>query len=194
MHFETRFTVAGTPQAVAQQLANVPLMASFLPGASVQPPNDDGSYPAMLVASFGPKKIAFTGTLTNRVDREALAGVLAGQASADVRGARMAVKMNYQLAPADGGSASPPKTEVRLESEAQLTGVLAEFAKAGGVFVAEALIAEFARRFSAHVEAATAGESHVVPRSNATLSMTAVAVAMLRRLKRALISAFSRQA
>ena len=179
MHFETRFVVAGTPQAVVEQFANVPLMAGFLPGASVQPPAGDGSYPAMLIASFGPKKIAFTGTLTNSVDREALAGVLAGQASADVRGARMALKMTYQLAPA-----GVSKTEVRLESEAQLTGVLAEFAKAGGVFVAEALIAEFAKRFSAHVEAAAAGACPVAPESNATLSMTTVLAAMLRRLKR----------
>lgn len=199
MHFETRFLVTGAPETVALQFADVPLMASFLPGAGVEAPNDDGNYPATLVASFGPKKIAFKGTLTNRIDREALAGTLVGQASADVRGARMAVTMNYRLAAAELASppadaASPPRTEVRLESEAQLTGVLAEFAKAGGVVVAEALIAEFARRFSAHMDAAAAGKSHVAPKSSATLTMTAVAAAMLRQLRRALLSLFSRPA
>ncbi len=186
MHFENRFTVSGTPQAVALQFADVPLMASFLPGASVEAPSNDGSFPATLVASFGPKKIAFKGTLTNRVDHEALTGVLTGQASADVRGARMAVTMNYRLAAAEG-PAHPPRTEVKLASEAQLTGVLAEFAKAGGVVIAESLIAEFARRFSAHSEALSAGASPAVPQGAATLSVWTLIVALVKRLKQRLL-------
>lgn len=178
MHFETRFTVTGAPQAVVLQFADVPLMASFMPGASVDEPTD-GSYPAKLIASFGPKKIAFKGTLTNRVDRETLTGELVGQASADVRGARMAVTMKYQLAPAGAST-----TEVRLESEAQLTGVLAEFAKAGGVIVAEALIAEFAKGFSAHMQALSTGDRPAAPKAEATLSMWTLVVAMLQQLKR----------
>jgi carbon monoxide dehydrogenase subunit G len=123
MHFETRFQVAGTPETVVEQFADVPLMASFLPGASVEAPSMDGSYPATLIASFGPKRIAFKGTLTNRVDRESLSGTLVGQASADVRGARMAVTMSYRLAPARsdlkhkvGDSAASARTDVQLES------------------------------------------------------------------------------
>ena len=181
MHFESRFVVSGTPQLVLEHFANVPLMASFLPGASVGVPSDDGTYPATLVASFGPKKIAFSGSLTNSVDNAALAGVLVGQASADVRGARIGVKMNYSLS-----TAAPSVTQVRLESDAQLTGVLADFANAGGAIVAEALIAEFARRFSDHVEARTAGTALTeVPRA-ATLSAFAVFVALMRRLKQRL--------
>ena len=201
MHFETRFQVAGTPETVVEQFSDVPLMASFLPGASVDAQGVDGSYPATLIAAFGPKKIVFKGTLTNRVDPESLRGTLSGKASADVRGARMAVTMNYQLVSTEtstthiaGGEAAPARTEVRLESDAQLTGVLAEFAKAGGVFVAEALIAEFARRFSAYVDATAAGRSPAPPARNATLSMTTVAVAMLRRFRRAFLSMFSRAA
>jgi carbon monoxide dehydrogenase subunit G len=181
MHFETRFTVSGTPKGVIDKFADVPLMASFLPGASVQPQAEDGSYPATLVASFGPKRLAFKGVLRNSVDREALHGSLSGQASADVRGARMAVTMAYSLSPAAiGGS---PKTEVLLVSDAQLTGVLAEFAKAGGVIVAEALIDEFARRFSAHMEAGAAPRE-AAPAHPATLSFMTVLSAVLRRFKR----------
>jgi carbon monoxide dehydrogenase subunit G len=179
MHFESSFLVSGTPREVIAHFADVPLMASFLPGASVEAPQADGSYPATLVASFGPKRIAFKGALTNQVDRDGLAGELVGQASADVRGARMAVKMRYELAPADAA-----RTRVRLESEAQLSGVLAEFAKAGGVIVAEALIAEFANRFSAYVDSPAAGETRVAPQGDATLSAGTVITALLRRLKR----------
>lgn len=180
MHFESRFTVTGSPRAVIEQFADVPLMAGFLPGASVEAPKEDGSYPATLLASFGPKKLAFRGTLTNRVDREALGGTLAGQASADVRGARMAVTMAYRLAPAEGATDT---TEVLLESDAQLTGVLAEFARTGGVIVAEALIAEFARRFSAHMQALSAGGEPVAAQGGATLSLLTVIAALLRRFR-----------
>jgi carbon monoxide dehydrogenase subunit G len=181
MHFETRFIVTGEPSSVIEQFANVPLMASFLPGASVDAPAADGSYPATLVASFGPKRIAFRGSLRNSVDRTALSGLIQGQASADVRGARMGVTMNYQLSPV--ATAGANQTEVRLQSEAQLTGVLAEFAKAGGVIVAEALIAEFARRFSAHIQATAKGEAPVASPRGATLSMSTVIAALLRRFK-----------
>ncbi len=183
MDFQNRFVVSGAPDAVAEHFANVPLMASFLPGASVEAPLPDGSYPAALMASFGPKKLAFKGTLTNEVDRQALTGVLKGQASADVRGARMAVTMTYRLSAAPGTTAAAPMTEVHIDSHAQLSGVLAEFAKAGGVIVAEALMAEFARRFSAHSQATAAGERYVAPEGGATLSLTTVVLAMLRRFR-----------
>jgi carbon monoxide dehydrogenase subunit G len=187
MQFNSNFIVAGTPQEVCEHMANVPLMASFLPGASVAAPNADGSYPATLVASFGPKRIAFKGTLTNQVDHESFSGVLAGQASADVRGARMAVTMSYRLVPAGaahGVAAESARTQVFLESQAQLSGVLAEFAKTGGVIVAEALIAEFAKRFSAHLQAAAAGESIAISQQEATLSASTVLGAVLKRFWR----------
>lgn len=180
MHFETRFIVSGTPQAVIEKFSDVPLMASFLPGASVEPPASDGSYPATLVASFGPKRLAFKGVLESSVDRDLLCGSLRGQASADVRGARMAVTMTYTLAPTAGTGS--PRSEVLLASDAQLTGVLAEFAKAGGVIVAEALIAEFARRFSAHMDARTVPHAAATT-SAATLSIGTILAAMFRRFK-----------
>ena len=147
MRFDNTFEVAGTPQQVIALFEDLPLMASFLPGASVGERNEDGSYPATLVVSFGPKRIAFKGNLTNEANRDALSGTVVGHAAADMRGAKMSVEMNYQLAPAAGG------TQVTLVSEAEMTGMLAEFARTGGVVVTQALLAEFAGRFSAHVRA-----------------------------------------
>jgi carbon monoxide dehydrogenase subunit G len=184
MHFSSKFIVAGAPQEVSKHMADVALMASFLPGASVAEPNADGSYPAMLVASFGPKRIAFKGTLRNQIDHETCSGVLAGQASADIRGARMAVTMNYRLVAAGAADAlagESASTEVHLESQAQLSGVLAEFAKTGGVIVAEALIAEFARRFSAHLQSAVAGETPAMNPQEATLSVWTLLGAVVKR-------------
>ena len=148
MQFENEFEVAAGPSQVIGKMDDMPLMASFLPGASVGPVNPDGSYPGTLVVSFGPKRIAFKGTVTHRVDRANLSGVLSGNASADVRGAKMAVTMDYKLVEC-AGAGGQPATRVKFVSQAQLTGVLAEFAKTGGVVLANAILAEFARRFSA---------------------------------------------
>jgi carbon monoxide dehydrogenase subunit G len=148
VRFENEFEVSGSPSQVIERLDDTPLMASLIPGASVGPANADGSFPGSLVVSFGPKRITFNGNVTHRVDRESCSGVLSGKASADVRGAKMAVTMSYQLSECAGSS--QPRTSVKFISEAQLTGVLAEFAKTGGVVVTNAIFAEFARRFSAH--------------------------------------------
>ena len=180
MRFENEFEVAGSPSEVIEKLDDLPLMASFLPGASVGPVNPDGSYPGTLVVSFGPKRLAFKGTITNRVDRESHSGVLSGTASADVRGAKMAVKMNYSLAQCEG-SLQQARTRVKFVSEAQLTGVLAEFAKTGGVVVTNAILAEFARRFSAQF--APPGETPAPAASaSATLSATSVIAEIFRAM------------
>ena len=183
MRFENEFEVAGRPSDVIEKLDDVPLVASFLPGASVGPVNADGSYPATLVVSFGPKRLAFKGTITNRVDTANLAGVMSGTASADVRGAKMAVKMNYSLAPCEG--TRQPRTRVKFVSEAQLTGVLAEFAKTGGVVVTNAILAEFARNFGAQF--ATMGEAPApITTAPATLSATSVFAEIFRSILRRL--------
>ena len=185
MRFDNTFEVAGTPAEVIALFQDLPLMASFLPGASVGERNADGSYPATLTVSFGPKKIAFRGTLTNEVDPTKLAGTVVGHASADLRGAKMSVQMDYQLTPAGAG------TQVTLVSEAEMTGMLAEFAKTGGVVVTQALLAGFAQRLSAHVrwlQPATSGEPPVsaAAAAPAALSVWALLAQMVKSALRSL--------
>jgi len=184
MRFETQFHVPGSPADVIGQFADVPTMAGYLPGASVGPANADGSFPATLVVSFGPKRIAFKGTITNQVDVAARTGVLRGTASADMRAARMAVTMNYTLGDDAAG------TRVAIVSEAELTGVLAEFAKTGGVPVTEALLAEFARRLAAAQEVAPAAAGQPVAPAGEAAALSAprllwqMFTSMLRRWTR----------
>ena len=144
MRFDNEFEVSGRPSDVIEKFADVPVMATLLPGASVEPQNSDGSYSGTLVVSFGPKRLAFKGKIKNQVDRASCSGVLTGQGSADVRGAKMAATMNYSLVAVPERDA----TQVRLVSEVQLAGILAEFAKTGGVVLANVILKEFARRFS----------------------------------------------
>ena len=184
MRFDNEFEVAGSPPEVIALFEDLPLMASFLPGASVGEANDDGSWPATLVVAFGPKRIAFKGRLTNEVDRPKLAGMVTGNASADMRGAKMSVTMTYELA------ACPAGTRVTLVSEAEMTGMLAEFARTGGVVLTNALLAEFAGRFSAHVAAtrqpAAGSLPPAAPAVAAALSAGALLVQIVKSALRSL--------
>lgn len=185
MRFDNSFEVAGTPQQVIALFADTPLMAGFLPGAAAGERNEDDSWPATLTVAFGPKRITFRGTLTNTVDAAALSGTARGHASSDMRGAKMSVEMTYSLAPVPAG------TLVTLVSEAELTGMLAEFARTGGVVVTQALLAQFAERFSAHVRAlqqvpAGATVAAPAPAAPEALSVFAVLRQMVKSALRSL--------
>lgn len=188
MRFENAFEVAGRPAQVIGLFEDVRLMASFLPGATVGEAHPDGSHPATLVVAFGPKRLAFKGALTSRVDRANLTGEVEGRASADVRGAKMFVAMNYRLAE------SPAGTRVVLVSEAELTGMLAEFASGGGVIVTQALLDEFAKNLSAHVRrshpdapgvAATSAPTDSAPQPLSALSLLLGSLKAALRMLRA---------
>ena len=183
MRFDNEFEVAGTPPEVIALFDDLPLMAGFLPGASVGEANEDGTWPATLVVAFGPKRIAFKGKLTNEVDRPNLSGMVTGNASADMRGAKMSVTMNYRLAPCPAG------TLVTLVSEAEMTGMLAEFARTGGVVVTNALLAEFAGRFSAHVASTRPTEAGALPMSAAPQAEALSAGALLLQVAKSAIRA-----
>lgn len=119
--------VADRPSEVIEKLADLPLMTSILPGANVDAINPNGSYPGTLVVSFGPKRTAFNGTISNSVDKENLSDTMAGKASADGSGAKMAVTITYSVV--GHTDSNPSRTTVRFVSKVPLTGMLADFAK-----------------------------------------------------------------
>ena len=105
---------------------------------------EDGSWPGAMVVSFGPKKINFKGKATCDFDYEALTGSVHGRGSADMRSARIGVKVSFALA--DGKDGVKPETVVKIVSDAELGGVLEDFAKTGGIAVANVIMTDFARR------------------------------------------------
>ena len=147
MHFEGEFRVPGKAGDVLDRFADVPRMAKCMPGAVLEPQAGDGSWPGAMVVSFGPKKINFKGKATCVFDHEALTGSVAGRGTADMRAARIGVKVAFALSDVPG--AVPPETSVKIVSDAELGGVLADFAKTGGIAVANVIMADFARRAAA---------------------------------------------
>lgn len=144
MHFEGSFSVPGAPGDVIRRFADVPRMAKCMPGAVLEPRAEDGSWPGAMVVSFGPKKINFKGRVTPAFDFDACTGTLHGRGAADMRAARIGVKVAFTLRP--DPAAVRPTTIVDIVSDAELGGVLADFAKTGGAAVANVIMADFARR------------------------------------------------
>jgi hypothetical protein len=144
MHFEGEFSVPGKPADVVRRFADVPRMARCMPGAVLKPQSEDGSWPGAMVVSFGPKKINFQGRATCEFDFDALTGSVHGRGSADLRAARIGVKVSFALR--DDPVAAVPTTIVKIVSDAELGGVLADFARTGGIAVANVIMADFARR------------------------------------------------
>lgn len=144
MHFEGSFTVPGKAEDVIRRFADVPRMSRCMPGAVLEPQAEDGSWPGAMVVAFGPKKVNFKGRVTTAFDFEALTGSLHGRGSADMRAARIGVKVGFTLR--NDPAATIPTTVVDIVSDAELGGVLADFARTGGVAVAKVIMADFANR------------------------------------------------
>jgi uncharacterized protein len=144
MHFEGEFSVPGKPADVIRRFADVPRMSACMPGAVLEPQAEDGSWPGGMVVSFGPKKIKFKGKATVDFDFDALTGSVHGRGTADMRAARIGVKVAFTLR--DDPESPKPATIVKVVSDAELGGVLADFARTGGIAVANVIMADFARR------------------------------------------------
>lgn len=144
MHFEGEFRVPGKASDVLKRFEDVPRMARCMPGAMLEPQAEDGSWPGAMVVSFGPKKINFKGKAICDFDDQALTGSVHGRGTADMRSARIGVKVSFALADVAGGS--KPETVVKIVSDAELGGVLEDFARTGGIAVANAIMSDFARR------------------------------------------------
>jgi carbon monoxide dehydrogenase subunit G len=147
MHFEGEFRVPGKADEVIHRFADVPRMTRCVPGAVLEPQAEDGSWPGAMVVAFGPKKISFKGRVACEFDFAAKNGFLHGRGAADMRAARIGVKVAFALR--DDANAGEPTTIVKVTSDAELGGVLADFARTGGVAVANVIMQDFARRAAA---------------------------------------------
>lgn len=144
MHFEGEFRVPGKAADVLKRFEDVPRMARCMPGAMLEPQAEDGSWPGAMVVTFGPKKINFKGRATCDFDEQTLTGSVHGRGTADMRSARIGVKVSFALS--NAADSPHPETVVQIVSDAELGGVLEDFARTGGIAVANVIMADFAKR------------------------------------------------
>ena len=145
MRFEGEFRVPGRPDDVLQRFADVERMVGCMPGASIESLDADGNYVGAMLVAFGPKKIKFRGKVTTQVEPATHSGSMHVRGAAEMRSpARVEVRVTYVLR-ADA-AATNPTSIVALTSDAEMGGVLADFARTGGIAVTRALMEQFAER------------------------------------------------
>ncbi|ALM83612.1 SRPBCC domain-containing protein [Bordetella sp. N] len=149
MRFEGTFRVPAEPRRVLDAFADIERMVPCMPGASLEGHDEEGLYLGTMTVAFGPKKIRFKGKVRSAVDPQALRGTLDVRGAADMRmPAPAAVHVEYTVTPAADAPAASPASVVTLVSEAELGGVLADFARTGGNAVTQALMEMFARNLA----------------------------------------------
>src|ERR1700758_1096667 len=160
MHFEGEFSVPGRPDDVIRRFADVERMARCMLGATIDGRDEDGNYLGSMLVAFGPKKIRFRGRVAVETDLAAHTGSLRGRGAADMRAARIEVRIAYALRddPTAAGA-----TAVKLTSDAELGGVLADFARTGGVPFANALMQDFSKRVAEEFAADEPTQAPVAP-------------------------------
>jgi carbon monoxide dehydrogenase subunit G len=137
-------TIPSPPDAVWPLLSDPALVASCIPGATLAPDQDGESWKGSIRVKFGPTVAVFRGEAVLSYDHDRRRCTIEGR-GIDQRGASRAL--------ANGVVAASGTTETQLavEGEYTVSGPLETFANAGGVHVARALLAEFAKNMQALV-------------------------------------------
>lgn len=124
-------------------LSQPELVASCIPGATIQPAGD-GDYAGTVSVKFGPTTVLFKGQCSIGYDHDSKVCTIEGR-GIDGRGASRALARGaVRLEPV-----SPSASVLTLQGEYSVNGPLQEFANAGGVHVVRALLQDFARNLAA---------------------------------------------
>ena len=117
-------------------------IVSCVPGAAVQPASE-GGYTGTFSIRFGPTLVLFKGHCTISYDQVNRVCTIAGR-GIDGRGASRAIGQgSVEVSPL-----SPSRSLIALKGEYSVNGPLQEFASSGGVYVARAMLQDFARNLA----------------------------------------------
>ena len=140
-----KITIPSPPDQVWPLLSDPTLVASCIPGATLAPDQDGGDvWKGSIRVKFGPTVAVFRGEATLAYDHTNRRCTIEGR-GIDQRGASRALAHGAVTA------SGTTETELAVEGEYTVTGPLETFANAGGVHVARALLAEFAKNMGALV-------------------------------------------
>jgi carbon monoxide dehydrogenase subunit G len=151
MKLENSFTVAAPIAETWETLLDIERVAKCLPGAQIEPGDEDGVYRGAMKVKLGPMTVDYRGTARLQdVDEDTHTASIAVQArEAKGQGTAAAVIRN-QLESQNGG------TRVVAVTDLKITGRQAQFGRGIMEDVATTMMGEFAKRLESEIGAAAA--------------------------------------
>jgi carbon-monoxide dehydrogenase small subunit len=149
-HFEEAFVIHKPPATVWNAFADIPAVATCLPGATLTE-YDAHAVKGKMSVKLGPISAGFAGSAVIERDDAALCGVIRGAGSDRGTGSRTKGEVTYHLSPEDDGQ----QTRVVLSVEYSLQGALAQFSRSG---IAQDLGRRLVADFAANLNARLTGE------------------------------------
>ena len=148
------FTVHKPPAEVWRAFADLPMVASCLPGAELDE-HDALNVNGRMRVKLGPIAASFAGAATMERDGAGMRGTIKGAGSDGGTGSRTRGEVEYALGLAPGG-----ETRVSVTIRYSLQGPLAQFSRSGVARdLARRLIGQFAANLDAKLDPARAGAS-----------------------------------
>jgi carbon-monoxide dehydrogenase small subunit len=158
--FEESFVVLRPPAETWRAFADLPAVASSLPGA-VLTEHDGQTAKGKMTVKLGPIVAAFAGSAAIERDDAAMTGMIRGAGADGGTGSRTRGEVTYRLAPE--GSAS---TRVFVVVEYSLQGALAQFSRSSiAQDLGRRLVAEFAANLNARLGGRDSGAASPAPAS-----------------------------
>jgi uncharacterized protein len=142
MKLQNEFTVAVPVERVWETLLDIETVAGFLPGATIEPGEEDGTYRGAMKVKLGPMTVNYTGTarLADVDEAARTADIEVRAKEAKGHGTAAAVIRNTLVE--QNGS-----TRVVAETDLQITGRQAQFGRGIMQDVAGRMLGQFAQRF-----------------------------------------------
>jgi len=167
INLQEKFLVPAPPDEVWPLMSDPAVVAACIPGAELTELTPDGAHRGKVTFKFGPTVAVFRGEARLTYDHPAKRCLIEAR-GIDQKGASRA-RARFEL-----GARGADTTDVTLEGGFEVAGPLETFASAGGVYVARALLAEFAANIARVIEQRRAGGGDAVPEQAQAASATRI--------------------
>ena len=146
MKLENEFSVNVPLERAWETLLDIQTVAGFLPGAKIEPTDEEGVFKGAMKIRVGPMSISYQGTARlASVDEENRTVDLEVRAK-EAKGQGTAAAVIHNQVVEEGGA-----TRVIAVTDLQVTGRQAQFGRGIMQDVAGRMLTDFARRFEAHL-------------------------------------------
>jgi carbon monoxide dehydrogenase subunit G len=152
IELKEKFSVPAPPDEVWPLMSDPAVVAACIPGAELTELTPEGAHRGKVTFKFGPTVAVFRGETRLTYDHPAKRCVIDARGIDQKGASRARARFEVEARGAE-------TTEVTMEGGFEVAGPLEMFASAGGVHVARALMAEFAKNIANVIEQRRAGGS-----------------------------------